>query len=48
MDTDLVGTYRKIKWRICKTGSVLLRFQEEGTKIEVSLKFFPRSTWFTL
>jgi len=38
MDTYLVGTYRKIKWRIRKSGSVLLRFQEEEPKIKVSLQ----------
>jgi hypothetical protein len=38
MDTDLVGTYKKITWNIRKSGSVLLRFQEEEPKIEVSLK----------
>jgi len=37
MATDLFGTYRKTKWRIYKSGSVLFRFQEEEPKIEVTL-----------
>jgi hypothetical protein len=38
MDTDLVWTYKKTKWKIFMCGSVLLPFQEEEPKIEISLK----------
>jgi len=37
MATDLFGTYRKTKWKIYKSGSVLFRFQEEEPKIEETL-----------